>query len=308
MDKYAAIDLGTNTFHLLIASLDDDGKLTEHFRSRSYIHLAKDGIERISDSAIDRALACVQEFSDALKKFDITDVICSGTAALRTAENGQLLVGKIEAILGLPVNVIDGITEAKYIYHGVSLAIPSLRSGNHMIMDIGGGSVEFIIIKDGHFYWSNSYPIGIAVLKRLFHKSEPIDREELFLINQFIRDHLCKLLYIAKGMTFQSLVGASGSFEVLSQMVNPKGDDLKVRVSVDRFLSTYKGIVGQSLEERLERDDIPEDRAPLIVVAFQLMHFIVTHFRFNHLAVSKYAMKEGMIMSLMMSDLEEQEI
>jgi len=195
MDKFAALDLGTNTFHLLIASFSEEGKLIEHYRKRYYIHLAADGIRKIGKEPYKRAISCINDFAKTLAEHDIKDISCSGTAAMRTASNGPDLVKDIRKISGINVKIIDGITEAKLIYQGVSLAIPETQKGNHLIMDIGGGSVEFIIIKNGHYYWSDSYDIGIAILKKEFHTIEPIGRDEIMLMNQFIRDHQARLKY-----------------------------------------------------------------------------------------------------------------
>jgi exopolyphosphatase/guanosine-5'-triphosphate,3'-diphosphate pyrophosphatase len=298
MDKFAALDLGTNTFHLLIASFTEEGNLIEHYRKREYIHLAADGIRTIGDEPFDRALRCIKNFSEVLNQHVIREISCSGTAAMRTASNGPDLVKAIFDISGIRVNVIDGITEARYIYEGISLAIPETKYGNHLLMDIGGGSVEFIVIKDGHYLWSDSYPIGIAVLKREFHKSEPISSDEIRLINQFIRDKIGKLLYTCRRIKFKSLVGASGSFEVLADLASAPPDALSVDVSLDLFLATYESLISQTLEERLSRPDIPNDRATLIVVAFQLMEYVLSQVKCEKIQVSKYAMKEGMLASL----------
>ena len=298
MDKFAALDLGTNTFHLLIASFSEEGRLIEHYRKRYYIHLAADGIRKIGDEPYARAISCIKDFAKTLALYEIKAVSCSGTAAMRTASNGPDLVKEIRDISGINVTIIDGITEAKFIYKGASLAVPETKKGNHLIMDIGGGSVEFIIIKNGHYYWSDSYEIGIAILKKEFHNNEPISRDEIMLINQFIRDSVGKLLFTCRRIKFASLIGASGSFEVLSNMCSTPDDSLCVDVPLDFFAKTYDGLIGQNLEERLARPDIPNDRATLIIVAFQLMYFILSHMKCSKIQVSKYAMKEGMLKTL----------
>ncbi len=296
MIKYAAIDLGTNTFHLLIASFDDRGNLVEHFRDRQYIHLAEDGIETIGVKAFQRALECVKTFCKYLERYDIRKVNCTGTAALRTASNGPELVAKIKEHTCIDVNIIDGIKEARYIYEGVKLAVPQTRSGNHIIMDIGGGSVEFIIIKNGHFHWSNSFPIGIAVLKRLFHKNDPITENEISSINNFIDEHVQKLYHVVKNLKVHSLIGASGSFEVLSGMKSVGySDHLSVDIPVEFFTQVYNGLIHSTLQDRLLREDIPNDRAHLIIVAFHLMKHILDKINFQKITVSAYAMKEGIL-------------
>ena len=299
MDKFAALDLGTNTFHLLIASFDQEGNLIEHFRDKRFIHLAEDGIEQIGEKAYQRAIKCVQDFHKHLSKYEITGINCSGTAAMRTASNGPALVDEIKDLTGIQINLIDGIQEAKYIFQGVRLAVQQISHGNHVIMDIGGGSVEFIIIENGHFKWSNSFPVGIAVLKRKFHKTEPITEKETTAINDFLEKQMAKLLYQCKNMNFQSLIGASGSFEVLSEMFKPGASDhLSYDIPINFFDSTYRNLIIQNVEQRLFRDDIPNDRAHLIITAFHLMKFVLDKIRFQRITVSDYAMKEGMLSEL----------
>lgn len=296
MDKFAAIDLGTNTFHLLIASFDDKGKLIEHFRDRRYIHLAKDGIETISEDAFSRAIHCITDFHKHLIHYNIRNVTCMGTAALRTATNGQELVNQIQSDTGLTVTIIDGIKEARYIYEGVKLAVPATAAGNHVIMDIGGGSVEFIVIRRGHFYWSNSYPIGIAVLKRLFHKNDPITEKEIAEINQFLESHLKKFIHTVTNMEIDGLIGASGSFEVLAGM-HKAGytDQLSTDIPIPFFGDIYTNLINTTNEERLARTDIPNDRVALVIVAFHLMKYIIDKVKFKRIIVSAYAMKEGIL-------------
>ncbi len=299
MNKYAAIDLGTNTFHLLIVSFGLNGEIIEHLRDRQYIHLAENGIDLIGQAAIERALNCIILFNEHLSKHDIASINCTGTAALRTASNGKALCMEITKISGFEVDIIDGIQEARYIYQGVQQAVPTISQGNHIIMDIGGGSVEFIIIKNGHFYWSNSYPVGIAVLKRRFHKNEPISKAEIDSIDFFLERHLRKFIYECKYLEFDSLIGASGSFEVLSNMMgNSNSENLSVDIPKELFENTYDDLISLDLTERLNRSDIPQDRASLIIVAFHLMKFILSKIKIKKITVSAYALKEGVLIGM----------
>lgn len=299
MDKYAVIDLGTNTFHLLIASLTEEGKIIEHFRERRYIHLAEEGIGKIGPKAYGRAIHCLDDFKSQLDKFNIKAINCCGTAALRTASNGKELIHEIYQNTEIKVSLINGISESKYIYKGVKLAVPDLAIGNHVIMDIGGGSVEFIVIKDGHFHWSNSFPVGVAVLKRKFHRSEPISDSEIIEINSFLERQLAKFLFICKSLKFNSLIGASGSFEVLHGMQKSASSaDLASKVELAFFKKIYAEVIGLNLQNRLAHPDIPDDRATLIVVALQSMQFVLSKLSFEQLTVSSYAMKEGILQEL----------
>lgn len=304
MDKFAAIDLGTNTFHLLIVSFDKDGKIVEQYRDRKYIHLAQEGIKRIGEDAFRRAVTCAEEFAEILREHQVQNVKFIGTAALRTASNGIDLVDEIERITGYNVKIIDGITEARLILEGIKLSIPEIQSGNHLIMDIGGGSVEFVIIKDGHLFWSSSYPLGIAILKRKFHKTDPIAEHEIQKLEKYLERHLGKLIYISQQFQFDSLIGASGSFEVLQAKNNAeKGNSFEV--CLDHFNLMNDSVIYQNMEERMNRSDIPNERAELIVVAFLLMEFVIRKVSIRKFFVSDYALKEGAL-SLLYTKTESQ--
>ena len=128
----------------------------------------------------------LKSFRIILDKLQIKKVKAIGTAALRTASNGQEFIDTVKKKYNISIELIDGNREAELIYKGVILAIP-FQEKNYLLMDIGGGSVEFIIANKNKVLWAKSFPIGVAVLYKRFQHSEPILPEEVKGVKAFFR-------------------------------------------------------------------------------------------------------------------------
>jgi len=294
-NRKAVIDLGTNTFHLLIVEASGTGHLKEIYRKRIFTQLAEDGIKRIGAGAFERGLIAMREYREALDKHKVTDVRAFGTAALRRAENSAEFRAAIKAETNINVEVIGGDEEAQLITKGVRLAVP-MNEKPILIMDIGGGSVEFIVANNETVFWAQSFPVGVAVLYNDFHKNEPITPQETANIRQFLDITLAPLKTALGTYQVDALVGASGTFDVLEAMlVKNKTHPLHATLQAKDFYPIYKKIVSENLEKRLKIDKLPTQRAQLIVVALVLIHYVLDLVEVENIIVSMYAMKEGML-------------
>lgn len=293
--RYGVIDLGTNTFHLLISEKDADGNLTDLLRERVFVKLGDEGIETIGDAAYRRAIQTLDDFRKLLDDYEVSKVKAIGTAALRTATNGIEIIEKIRSETGIEVNLIPGDEEARLIHLGVVQAVP-LNHENGLIMDIGGGSVEFILANNREVIWAESFPIGVSVLYRRFHKTDPISREEIFAIEQFLKDMLQPLIGILQTHKTSLLIGASGTFDVLESMLqNQRISSIHSILSVQDFFPLHEQFLKTTLDERFKMEYLPESRAELIIVALILIRFILSQADFRQISVSAYAMKEGIL-------------
>jgi exopolyphosphatase/guanosine-5'-triphosphate,3'-diphosphate pyrophosphatase len=214
----AVIDLGTNTFHLLIVAPDEQLGFREVFRERRFIKLAEGGIEYLSDAAVQRGLEALVDFKSELDRHQVVEVRAIGTAALRTARNGSAFIELVKDTTGIQIELIDGSEEARLIHLGVALATP-LGTERGLIMDIGGGSVEFIIADVEKVYWAQSFPVGVAVLYERFHKNEPISEAEQMALKAFLKEQLRPLGNALDRYPCQDLLGASGTFDVLEDIL-----------------------------------------------------------------------------------------
>ena len=294
----AVIDLGTNTFHLLIAQADSAGGFSEIFRERRFVKLAQESIDFIHPTAYQRGLTTMLDYKEILDRHQVAQVRAFGTAALRTAQNGADFVREIKEKTGISIQLIDGEQEARYILRGVRLAIPFDETPK-LIMDIGGGSVEFLIANETRVFWMQSFPIGVAVLYRTFHRHEPIEENELLELRQFLATQLTPLAEALKTHPCHQLVGVSGTFDVLENLLERASTAPTYSINkINRFPHILEQFVQANLEERLHLKGVPPYRADMIVVAMILIDFVLNASGFEEIWVSQYDLKEGMLSEL----------
>jgi len=302
MTKFGVIDLGTNTFHLLIVEAEGKPPFKELHRERRYIKLAENGIKKIGPAPFARGLAALQAFKSELDNYGVKKIKAIGTAALRTASNAAEFIRQVKASTNIEVQLISGKEEAKLIHLGVVQAVPFGKEKG-LIMDIGGGSVEFIIADSEKVFWAQSFPVGVAVLFNRFHKNDPIEPAEVTAIENFLEKELQPLLEALQMYHTPKVIGASGSFEVVEEMVEISArHPSHTLVPVAQFFPLHKKILSSSLNQRLQMEGMPASRADLIVVAFRLMHFIICRAQIEEIIVSAYAMKEGVLREMMLND------
>lgn len=298
LPRRAVIDLGTNTFHLLIAELTEAGALREVYRERIYVKLASEGIETIGTAPFNRGLEALRHFRTVIDQHEVADVTAIGTAALRTATNGEIFVSRAKLEAGVRISLITGDREAEYITRGVLAALPPLND-RILIMDIGGGSTEYIIASGKGVHWRQSFPVGVAILQRAFHHADPISRPEIRKLNQFLDEQLSPLKSALLTFPLQHLVGAAGTFDVLAEVVRDDAIE-PLHHSHSLNLAGLKDIclrlVASTTKDRLDMEGIPSERADLIVVAMLLIDYTLKIAGIKKITVSDYAMKEGILL------------
>ncbi len=295
MSKVAVIDLGTNTFHLLIADFDRmTGSLVVLWKERKQVRLASDGIGLISEAAIQRASKALRHFAKIIERHESMPVRAIGTAALRTASNAPVLLRRIEEETGLKVEVVDGMTEARLIYRGTQLLWGSAPD-TRLIMDIGGGSVEFIAANDDIVYWTTSTPIGVAVLQHHFQVKDTLTPGVKAQIETFLDPHLQELQRVVDQHQIKTLIGASGTFDVVAAKCQVSSDAPYTIVSASRVHEIIGEINAMSYEQLVADPLIPSERVDMIVVALVLLEKVLSLGPMEGVAISRYALKEGVV-------------
>lgn len=288
----AVIDLGTNTFHLLIAHFHKDNTFQEIYRERRFVKMAEDGIAYISPQAWARGMDAMTSFAKAIASYDVQRARAIGTAALRTAGNGPDFIREVREQTGILIELIDGQEEARLIHRGVSL-MDSFDESTRLLMDIGGGSVEFILADAQKVYWSQSFPIGVAVLYRRFHTADPIPVEQQQALRLFLAEALQPLAEQLIQHPVRELVGASGTFDVLeTYLSDPSGPAVLEVTTIAPFRDR---LVAMPIKERLQMEDMPPARAEMLPVALILLDVILALADIELVRVSPYALKEGVL-------------
>ena len=163
-------------------------------------------------------------------------------------------------------------------------------------MDIGGGSVEFIIANADGLLWYKSFPIGVAILYNRFQKSDPMREVEREGMEKFIVKELTTLIDAMQSYAITEMIGASGSFEVLEALCETKEDDGQTLIATDEVIVLFHRLLPSNEQERLQIKALPKDRVRLIVSALVLIHQILDLFpKIQVIRMSEYALKEGVI-------------
>lgn len=297
--KIAVIDLGTNTFHLLI--VENSQTL---YRESIPAKIGQGGISQgiISEEGIQRALGVLMHFKDIIEthRIDIAQVFAVGTSAIRNAANKVEFVNRVAEETGLQILVIAGDKEAELIYYGVKEAVAINETS--MVMDIGGGSVEFIIGNEDRILWKQSFEIGGQRLMDKFMKTDPISMRSVQLMDDYFREQLLPLANACHQYDPKILVGSSGSFDTLIDMyfmkekgALPPAEQIGFEYSISEFYRAYDELVFKSHAERMTIPGMIELRVDMIVVAVCLIKYIIQAFGITQVQVSSYSLKEGIL-------------
>lgn len=323
--RQAVIDLGTNTFHLLIVEQPPNQPRKTLFRESRPAKIGKGGINQnyITDEAIDRALNVLTYFRSVLDQYGIdpAEVRAFGTSAVRVAANQQAFIDRVRVATGLRVEVISGDEEAGYIYAGVRSSgamnlthdpEPSRRTAPvSLIMDIGGGSVEFILGTPDRIFWKQSFEIGgQRLLERFMPNPErAISLTAVERMNDFFREQLLPLTnaihqYAPTTGKPMQLVGSSGTFDTLVDMQYmherghlPGREQTAFALPVAEFYRSYELLLTRNHDERMQLPGMIELRVDMIVVAVCLIDYVLSTFGIQTITVSTYALKEGVLVT-----------
>ena len=288
----AIIDLGSNTFHLLVAEVHQDSSFTILHKERQYVKLARAGLGYIPDEAFRKGMNVLQYFQDKLKELRCEKVIAVGTSALRNASNGKQFIVAVEHETGIRVQLISGEEEARLIYNGIKDQITF--TGTSLIMDVGGGSVEFICFTSSGIQWLQSLSIGLGVLKNL-HK-ESFDRNQISAIRSFLDIEMRLLFQQLQDQPIDLMIGAAGSFEILAKRVLKQNvHQIITAIDIDQLHAVMTELLECDVETLQKDPWIPEARIDMLPYGTILIQYVTEKIRPSKLVISTYSLKEGLL-------------
>ncbi|MFD2147180.1 Ppx/GppA phosphatase family protein [Mucilaginibacter antarcticus] len=301
----AVMDLGTNTFHLLIAQ-GTATDYTELIHEHEAVKLGEGGINKdvIQPVAFERGVATMLKFKADLDKFKVTKVRAIATSAVRNAANGQQFIDEVADKTGIQIELINGEQEAEYIYKAVKLA-GGLGDKTALIMDIGGGSVEFILGNAHGILWKQSFEIGAARLMDKFHQTDPIPADAINSLNVYLQEQLTTLTGVAQKHPVDTLIGSSGAFETFVEVVElSKGNNFSLAIKNYTFdiadlTSVTDTFIRSSHQQREGMKGVIPVRVDMIVVASLVTRFILANLQINQVCMSTYSLKEGVLAEMM---------
>ena len=309
--KVGIIDLGTNTFNLLIAEIDDLGGYKQVYRSKIGVKLGEGSFEKnyITEEAMERALVALQAQISVIKNQYCDRILAFATSAVRNASNGQQFVDKVYAMFQVRIKVIDGEQEASMIFQGVQMS-GALDDEKALIMDIGGGSTEFIISNDQEIIWKQSYELGVTRLIEKIKPNDPILPEEIIQLKKYLSDQIAEVFEVVRDENVHVLVGSSGSFETFSDLIcTRKGtieeDGLKsaLNINVAELDDLINELIRTTVAERQAMPGMAAIRANIIVMSAIFVQLIMEECDINEVKLSRYALKEGVLFDVLKGNL-----
>lgn len=308
--RIAAIDLGTNSFHLLVVDAGPDGSFVPLVREKEMLRLGDDVARegRISREASRRALATMRRFRSLADAAGATRVVACATSAFRDAGNGPRLAAMLAEETGIQARIIDGETEARLIYSAVRASV-LMEKGPVLALDLGGGSLE-VMVGDGRaLWWARSLPLGVARLTTALVRHDAPSRGD----RRRLRRRIVDLLEPVAGQLADRFdigapagpalaVGSGGTFCDLARMVAyRRGTGIPVSVNQFTFcraelLELHDELMASTAAERRRLPGLELRRADLVPAGALLLASAMELFGFDELTVSEWALREGMLL------------
>ncbi len=224
---------------------------------------------------------------------------------MRDASNGKVFLEKAEQETAIVVQTISGEREAELIYYGVRNAV-KMENATSLIIDIGGGSTEFIIADKNNILWKYSFLLGAARLIEKFNPSDPISNTQITALNDYLKQELKPLFEALEKYSITELIGASGSFDSFAEIIANRfysSEILKNKTeytyNLDDFSTIYEMIIKSTKEERLQMKGLVAMRVDMIVISSILVNFILISFQIKKMRLSTFSLKEGVLHELL---------
>ncbi|MFT5859987.1 MAG: exopolyphosphatase/guanosine-5'-triphosphate,3'-diphosphate pyrophosphatase [Flavobacteriaceae bacterium] len=292
--KRAVIDLGTNTFNLLIAEVEGES-FTVIFKTKEAVLLGMGGINEgiLAEDAIQRAMTALENFLKITDEHGILpgNISAFGTSALRAASNAEKFCSLVMGSFGINIDIISGEYEAQLIYQGVKWSYDF--SAPAVIMDIGGGSSEFIHATKTGVRDIVSFDIGVSRIFQQLNKPTVYGQEEVDSIYQFMNSREMERL---SSFSCDTLIGSSGSFETFYEMINQtkfEASNNIIELNIEEFMVQLDWAIKSTLDERMNHPWIIPIRKKMLPIAALQIKWAIQKIGVKRMLLSSYSLKEG---------------
>ncbi len=298
--RVCVIDLGTNSFHAVIVDAYPNGTFRVVDRMKEMVRLGQRGLLSgvLPDDATERGMKALKRIDLLASGWNVQEYLAFATSAIREAKNGGAFIERVREEIGIRIRAISGSQEARLIYEGVKRAVdmpvPTL------IVDIGGGSVEFIVSTKDGVPFATSLKLGAARMTEQFVSTDPMSAEEQAALRAHYRDELGPVIAAARVHDVEMIVASSGTAKSLARVcVNKHGDTSRTVFQQDieaaPFRETMTRILAANKKARGRISGIGEKRVDQIGAGAILMDTLVADLPVERLRISSHALREGMV-------------
>jgi exopolyphosphatase / guanosine-5'-triphosphate,3'-diphosphate pyrophosphatase len=302
-----AIDVGTNSFHAVVASVSPKGVFTIHSRDKENVRLGESNTDMkyITEEAMQRGIIAMKRFAQMAERAQ-APVRAIGTSAMREALNRDEFVQRVQEETGITIEVVSGNEEARLIYLGVLQALPILNTKT-LVIDIGGGSTETIVGLRGEMLYGHSAKLGAIRLSRQFFTEERLTTKAVKECREFIRGEWALVFRSIQILGFDKVVASSGTAQTIASIAIASGSAQKKSfpeeslngavLSKNELLGAIELLLGEkTARKRAELPGMDAKRADIIVAGALILEQIIQQLNIREITISDYALREGILL------------
>lgn len=305
--RIAVFDIGTNSIHMKVVEINPDlsFEVLEHEKDMTRIGESSFRSKKLSAGAMKRGLKVLTRFVRIAKRERVRRMIAVATSAVRDAKNGQEFIKRVYKKTGLRPRIISGREEARLIFLGASSGLET-PAGKTLVVDIGGGSAEFILGDRRTIHYDASFPLGVARLTDRYITKDPPSKENLRNLEETVDEKLAEVIQSIGRRKFSSLVGTGGTIINLASVTYElkKGRPLRLRgyykLSVDEFLKLRRKMAGMSERELRRLPGLDHKRSDIILAGGVFAALLFKRLKIGSILVSDKGIREGLILDHMM--------
>jgi exopolyphosphatase/guanosine-5'-triphosphate,3'-diphosphate pyrophosphatase len=304
--NFAAIDIGTNSFHLVVTEVNlASGKFRILTKEKEIVRLGSGSTDMkyISESAMNRGIAALKRFGAIAGSYS-AEIRAIATSAVREALNRDEFLRRVRSHTSIKIEIASGTEEARLIHLGVLQSLPVFHK-NILLIDIGGGSTEFLVGKGRQIFFSNSLKIGAVRLTERFFQNDTINKNSIDECRKFVKGSLVPLVRGISEKHFEVCVGSSGTIDTLTTIIRAsKKNVLPEYVDNNNFTFSraelFKAVElvfkAKSIRKRRSILGMDADRVDIITAGAIIIEQIFKELKLQQLTFSGYALREGIIL------------
>lgn len=310
--RISVLDLGSNSFHVLVADADEGGALVPVLREREMLHLGTEVARHghIPDAARREAVSVVTHLTELAKRAGVERHLAVATSALRDASNGPDVIAELKTATGTHVRVLDGIDEARLAYLGVRASV-AVTADPTLVLDLGGGSLEFAVGSSTHVAWAATTDLGVSRLSAKIER-DPIRAKDVAALEQRVDEGLRPVLGPVRGHAPETVVAVGGTVRALARVLAARTgrwlpatlNQFVIRpAELDELTAELQGLDAAG---RAELPGMKSRRADRAHIAATVLRRTVERLGVDEVVVSDWGLREGAILrSVGFSDLPD---
>ena len=301
--RLAAIDIGTNSVHMIVVRVRADLSFEVIDREKEMVRLGAGGLDgkSLTDAAMSAALLALAKFRRIAESHGVDEILAAATSATREAENGPEFLARIAEETGVRPRVISGTEEARLVHLAAVYGVDVMH-GPAVVIDIGGGSVEITLGDAEHLALGRSFKLGVIRMTERFVTSDPLtsrdERKMVQFVNRQIDDYATEI--VAAG--FDRVVGTSGTILSLGTMAahaefgHAPGEIRNLRIPARQIHRLRKQVVSLGLQQRLKLPGLEPKRSDIVVAGAVLLDTILRRLGAADITLCDLALREGLVL------------